>query len=175
MPTLPDLFEQLGTHGEHAGADAVFARAAAAARVGHPPVATVEAAHPRRHRRKYTPLLTAAVLTVVLIAVPVALLSSRNPTRATRPSLGPPFPPPASATAPQLATMHWSQIAPAPFPLTTGQVVAWAGDEVVVFGQDTLHDNVHGVGAAYSPTTNQWRTLPQAPLGGEWFFPISWA
>jgi hypothetical protein len=54
----------------------------------------------------------------------------------------------------------------------TNQVVAWAGNELIVFGQG--HDS-HGDGAAYTPATNRWRTLPRAPLRGAWFFRSSWS
>jgi hypothetical protein len=65
-----------------------------------------------------------------------------------------------------------SRIPEAPIALNpTNQVVAWAGNELIVFGQG--HDS-HGDGAAYTPATNRWRTLPRAPLRGAWFFRSSW-
>src|SRR5450432_1348258 len=97
MPTLPDLFERLGEHGEHAGADVVVARAIAAARTGPAPVAMTADARPRRARR-FSVVLTAAALTVALVAIPVALRTSRSSTHSPRPSLGLAYPPVASAT-----------------------------------------------------------------------------
>jgi hypothetical protein len=174
MPTLPDLFERLGTHGEHAGADAVVARAVAAAEHGAAPVAAVVAA-PRRNGRRYMTVLTAAALTLALITVPLAVRWTRGTTPSARPQPGPAFPPVASATAAQLAALHWSTIAPAPIPLGTNEIVAWAGDELVVLGQDNEHSSRYGAGARYSPATDRWQTLPRAPLEGSWFFPSGWA
>jgi hypothetical protein len=174
MSTLPDLFERLAEHGDHAGADAVVARALSTAH--NRPVAiplTVDAG-PRRSRR-YAALLTAAVLTVALIAVPIALNRSGNSSPPSRQPIGPAYPAPAPVTAAQLATMHWSRIAAAPIPLIgANQLMAWAGKEVVVFGEDAQHEDPHGIGAAYTPATNRWRMLPKAPLKGTWFFKASW-
>jgi hypothetical protein len=175
VSTLPDLFERLATHGDHAGADAVVARAVAAAHNRPAPIPLTVDADPRRRHRSAA-LLTAALLTVALIAVPIALNRSGGSSRPSRPPIGPAYPPPAPATAAQLATMQWSRIAAAPIPISAAnQLMAWAGNEVVVFGQDALHEDPHGAGAAYTPATNRWRLLPKAPLNGVWFFPISWA
>jgi hypothetical protein len=174
VSTLPDLYERLGAHGDHAGADAVVARAVAAAGDRPSPIPLTFSSPPRRGRRT-TLVLTAAVLTVALVALPVVLNRSSS-SRPSREPIGPAYPPAASASAAQLATMHWSRIAEAPIPLLTGdkQLVAWVGNEVVVYGQDLLHDDSHGIGAAYDPATNRWRMLPRAPLRGVFFFKISW-
>jgi hypothetical protein len=173
VSTLPDLYERRGAHGDHAGADAVVARAISAAHDRPAPVPLTFDAPPRRGRRA-TLVLTAAVLTLALIAVPVALRRSSTPSRASVQPPGPPYPPVASATATQLTAMRWSQIAKAPIRLTgtTNQLVAWAGNELIVFGEDTRHEDGHGAGAAYVPATNRWHLLPRAPLRGDWFFPI---
>ncbi len=175
MSTLPDLYERLAAHGDHAGADAVVARAMAAAHDRPAPIPLTFGAPPRRGRRT-TLVLTAAVLTVALVAVPLVVNRSSGPSRPSREPIGPAYPPAATASATQLATMHWSRIAEAPIQLLVGsqQLVAWAGNEVIVFGQDLLHDDPRGLGAAYTPATNRWRVLPKAPLPGVWFFKISW-
>ena len=173
MPTLPDLFDELAAHGEHAGADAVVARAVAAAHDRPVPVPTTESPHPRRARRYHT-AIAAAVVTIALVSVPVALRESRTTPHPSRQPSGPPYPPVASATAARLATLRWSPIADSPIPITPqSQVIAWTGDELVVFGQDNVHANPRGAGVAYSPITNRWRKLPRAPLAGDWFFPPS--
>ena len=180
MPTLPDLFERLGDHGEHAGADVVVARAIAAAhapRFVPLPVETTPRTGGRRLPRS-TRVLTAAAVILALVAVPIAInrAGSGSGSHNSRPPIGPPYPPVASATAVELARFHWSNIAEAPIQLDAStQVMAWAGNEVIVFGEDHRHEDPHGAGAAYSPVTNGWRLLPRAPLSGEWFFPVSWA
>jgi N-acetylneuraminic acid mutarotase len=49
-----------------------------------------------------------------------------------------------------------------------GQAAVWTGKEMIVWGgYDNVTNNslhVTGDGAAYSPTTNTWRTLPSSPL-----------
>jgi hypothetical protein len=173
MPTLPDLFDRLAEHGDHAGGDTVVERARRAARVRSVPTPVLVERAPRPHR--LARVLVAAAVTVAIVAVPLAVRVSDRPARVSREPSGPAYPPPASATAEQLARMHWSAIAPPPLPVSIGnQILAWAGDELVVFGEDALHEDPHGMGAAYDPSKNTWRRLPRAPLKGDFFFDPSW-
>ena len=48
----------------------------------------------------------------------------------------------------------------------------WTGTEVIVWGGYATYgpigdagSSVHGDGAAYNPTTNEWRLLAESPLG----------
>jgi len=174
MRTLPDLFDALAEHGDHAGADAVVARAVAAAHAEER-VVSLRAPEPARRNRRPVASLVAIAVTIALVAVPIAVRGTKHAPHPSRQPSGPPYPPPDHATTTQLAAMHWSHIAKAPISLIgANQVVAWAGDEVIVFGEDALHEDPHGAGAAYSPATDTWRVLPKAPLKGDFFFGPSW-
>jgi hypothetical protein len=73
-----------------------------------------------------------------------------------------------------LATGTWRVIAPAPIEARSHAAVAWTGSEMLVWGGLHRNGTVRGGsynqtyvadGAAYNPTTDTWRRLPDAPLG----------
>lgn len=65
-----------------------------------------------------------------------------------------------------LATGTWRVIAPAPIEPRIGAAAAWTGTEMVVWGGQTQWANGAGLvdGAAYNPTTDTWRRLPEGPF-----------
>jgi hypothetical protein len=67
-------------------------------------------------------------------------------------------------------TNQWRAIAPTPLSQREQMSSTWTGHELIVWGgisylgsRGTLGD-----GAAYNPTTNQWRMLPNSPLVSRW-------
>lgn len=78
---------------------------------------------------------------------------------------------PADKAAPTVAS-GWSNLGDHPFEERWWPMVAWAGDELVVFGGDRrgsgdfeqvfLND-----GASFDPSANEWRQLPEAPFEAE--------
>ncbi len=73
-----------------------------------------------------------------------------------------------------LATGTWRVIAPAPIQARSHAALAWTGTEMIVWGgiyrDGTIADGAYNQteladGAAYNPTTDTWRRLPDAPLG----------
>ena len=65
-----------------------------------------------------------------------------------------------------LATGTWRVIAPAPIDARLGATAAWTGTEMVVWGGQTAYSNGASLldGAAYNPTTDTWRPLPEGPF-----------
>jgi hypothetical protein len=70
----------------------------------------------------------------------------------------------------ELATGTWRTIAEAPIEFRPFATVTWTGTEVFVWGGQV--DDAQGLpisavdGAAYNPTTDTWRRLPDAPIEG---------
>ena len=64
------------------------------------------------------------------------------------------------------ATGTWRRLPAAPVPARGSAASAWTGREVVLWGGATGFSatSVVGQGAAYSPATDSWRTLPLSPL-----------
>lgn len=60
----------------------------------------------------------------------------------------------------------WEPIAPSPLQARSDPATAWTGRELLIWGgsQDPDHRSFFGDGAAYDPTTNTWRGLPDAPI-----------
>ena len=72
-----------------------------------------------------------------------------------------------------LATGTWRVIASAPIEPRLYPAVAWTGTEMLVWGGQTGFTNGTGLtdGAAYDPTTDTWRRLPDGPFDG-WQFGV---
>lgn len=65
------------------------------------------------------------------------------------------------------ATDTWQDLPPAPGPSRFGAAATWTGDEAVIWGGSINTDpfDFEPGGVAYDPRTEQWRTLPPAPVG----------
>lgn len=65
----------------------------------------------------------------------------------------------------QVDEERWRQLPPAPLPPGVPLVAAHTGDEIVVFGQQNRlgADEDLARGAAFDPSTGEWRALPDAP------------
>lgn len=63
-------------------------------------------------------------------------------------------------------TGAWRRLPAAPVPARGQAAAVWSGQEVLLWGGATggAPTGQVGQGAAYSPTTNSWRTLPLSPL-----------
>lgn len=82
----------------------------------------------------------------------------------------------ADGAALDLSTGTWRVIAPAPIEDRALAAVAWTGAEMVVFGglrrTGAVVDGTYAQtpltdGAAYNPTTDTWRLLPEVPIDGD--------
>lgn len=73
---------------------------------------------------------------------------------------------PAPLTAAQIAQGRWSPLPAAPIPARTGAATVWTGTVMLAWGgaagprQEELRDD----GVSFDPATDEWRTLPPAPL-----------
>jgi hypothetical protein len=114
--------------------------------------------HGRRRRRLRQATAVAAV---------AALLAGILITRAALPDRGAvqPLGPRSvrDATAAQLARGRALLLPPNVVTDRTDAVVAWAGEELVVWGGWTRDRRLHADGAAYDPRTGRWRPVPPAP------------
>lgn len=76
-------------------------------------------------------------------------------------------PRPRDGAAYDPGTNSWRSIAEAPIELTDA-TAAWTGEEMIVFGaaldNNNKADTETAIAAAYHPTTNRWRRLPDSPL-----------
>jgi hypothetical protein len=59
----------------------------------------------------------------------------------------------------------WSAMAGFPLPARLAPTAVWAGDEMLVFGGFDRDGSRRVDGAAYSPSTNTWRTIADMPKG----------
>ena len=75
--------------------------------------------------------------------------------------------PPSNGAAYDPTTNRWRRIAASPLTSREQSAWAWTGRELIVWGgiQFTNGRQTLADGAAYDPTTNQWRLLPKAPIG----------
>jgi hypothetical protein len=76
--------------------------------------------------------------------------------------------PPRDGAAYRPATNSWRRIPDAPIDLSDATAV-WTGREMIVFGallstSNNASATRFAIGAAYNPTTNQWRRLPDSSL-----------
>jgi hypothetical protein len=66
------------------------------------------------------------------------------------------------------STHRWQLLPASPLPPTAGASAVWTGREMVIFGgyvdETPGHIQVTNAAAAYTPSTNSWRVLPNAPL-----------
>lgn len=118
----------------------------------------------RRVRRHQRYLWGGAVAVAVVVAATAGLLVTSRTTSSRRVTAGP-TPGSGSATAQQLARFHWSQLPPAPVEPRDSASLAWTGHELVVWGgivDDHAGGRPIGDGAAFNPTSNQWRRLASA-------------
>jgi hypothetical protein len=101
------------------------------------------------------------------VAAVAALLAGVLVTRAALPDRGAvqPLGPGAvrDATAAQLARGRALLLPPDAAADRTGAVLAWAGDELIVWGGWTRDRRVHADGAAFDPRSGHWRPVPRAP------------
>jgi RNA polymerase sigma-70 factor (ECF subfamily) len=133
----------------------------------------------RRHRRRRRVRRRAAVgVVLVLLATAVIVRVRDEPggrvsTVATLPeptALRPPIGP----SVQDLAAGWWSQAVPPPRDLGWSEVVAWTGEELVVWGGQG-DEGPQTDGFAYDPVTDRWRTLPPAPGRERIFAPSAWS
>lgn len=110
----------------------------------------------RRHGR-----VAGAVLAVLAVAAPVALIAGA---RSPGPVEPPAVPASAAGTASVLAAGQWSELPPAPVPGRRDAASAWTGRQLVVWGGVRGDDDLRADGAAYDPTEATWQVLPAAPL-----------
>lgn len=63
-------------------------------------------------------------------------------------------------------TEQWGRIAKSPLEARSSPAAAWTGTEMLVWGgaQNTSYTSFFSEGAAYAPTTDEWRSLPDAPI-----------
>jgi len=119
------------------------------------------------HRRGLEVLLTATVAAVLIAGLAAALTFGRQPApRPAQPAPPKPTAAVAAVTAAQLAAGHWSQLPAAPIPPRWQASVVWTGTEMLVWGggSEVGAETFLADGAAYNPTTGQWRMLPPGPL-----------
>lgn len=65
------------------------------------------------------------------------------------------------------ASNEWRRIPAGPLSGRSGHLAVWTGDEMIVWGgwlTSHKRERYDGEGAAFDPTTNEWRMLPDAPL-----------
>jgi hypothetical protein len=66
------------------------------------------------------------------------------------------------------STHRWRLLPPSPLPATADASAVWTGSEMVIFGgyldENPGHIQVTNAAAAYTPSTNSWRRLPNAPI-----------
>ena len=100
----------------------------------------LEPVHQRRARQVWAIVGIAATMVVALVAVSTS-----------RPQPAP------------IADGRWLPMAAAPIPPRSMPATAWTGEEVIVVGGEAANGEWLSDAAAYNPTTNTWRRLPDAP------------
>jgi hypothetical protein len=109
--------------------------------------------------------LTFAVMVLIAGGVACTPSSARTPT----PEASMPTPAvastPASVTARDLQSGHWSTLPPAPIQGRGGASAIWTGHLLLVWGGfSSLTKTTFADGAAYDPVTNRWKKIHASPL-----------
>lgn len=85
---------------------------------------------------------------------------------------------PAEAAAYDPAGDSWRRLPAPPVAGRTLQAAVWTGSELVVWGGETVADGTSGPradGAAYEPSSDSWRTLPEGPLSPRFGLSAVWS
>lgn len=114
----------------------------------------VDDLRPRRQRPGWMPRAAAVILVLALAGVSFALREEHRGQVVT--------------TGEVAAAGKTERLAASGLAGRTGAASAWTGDELLVWGGQTLVDGTENVwladGAALDPVANRWRSLPPAPL-----------
>ena len=132
-------------------------------------------------RRAHLPILPSFLVVTVVLGVSAVAMAAPHP-RGARPAkaglllpanTGPCGGAPPGCGSPQssaraLASGHWSTFPSGPLKARQGQVEAWTGSELLVWGgavsPTPSTSAARNNGAAYDPTTQSWQMLPPSPL-----------